>query len=93
VPIVATIPLLTIQTELPLRGAGSFSRWLPDGQRLLATSGFRVRLVDTKTKEARELYADPGRQIGTIVLSPDARRLYFTSFVTASDMWAIRFRR
>jgi hypothetical protein len=39
------------------------------------------------------LYADAGRQIGTIVLSPDARRLYFTSFAAASDIWAIRFRR
>ena len=72
-------------------GPGSWPRWLPDGRRLLATSRSGIILVDTVTKAAREVYREPGRSIGAAVLAPDGRRLYFTSALTASDIWTIRF--
>jgi serine/threonine protein kinase len=74
-------------------GAGSFPRWLPDGRRLLATARARLTLVDTTTKVARDVYQEPGRLIGAAVLAPDGRRLYFTSAVTESDIWTMRFSR
>jgi Tol biopolymer transport system component len=74
-------------------GPGSWPRWLPDGRRLLATSRSRVILVDAVTKAAREIYQEPGRFIGAAVLAPDGRRLYFTSGITESDIWTIRFDR
>jgi hypothetical protein len=50
-------------------------------------------LVDAGTKSAREIYEEPSRAIGSVVPAPDGRRLYFTSAVTQSDIWTIRFNR
>ncbi len=72
---------------------GIYPRWLPDGQRVLAPNGGRIVLVDTRTKEVRDVYADPGRRIRDLALSPDARRLYFTSSVNRADVWVMRFGR
>jgi Tol biopolymer transport system component len=74
-------------------GPGNWPRWLPDGRRLLATVEGRIMLVDAGTKSAREIYAEPSRAIGSVVPAPDGRRLYFTSAVTQSDIWTIRFNR
>jgi Tol biopolymer transport system component len=74
-------------------GAGSWPRWLPDGRRLVATSRGRVMLVDTTTRATREIYQEPARLIGTAVLAPDGRRLYFTSAAIESDIWTMRFSR
>jgi serine/threonine protein kinase len=74
-------------------GAGSWPRWLPDGRRLVVTSRARVMLVDTTTRAAREIYQEPARRIGTAVLAPDGRRLYFTSAAIESDIWTMRFSR
>jgi hypothetical protein len=74
-------------------GAGAFPRWLPDGRRLLATSRTRIILTDTVTKEAREIYAEPDRVIGSLALAPGGRRLYFTSAIVESDIWLMRFHR
>ncbi len=72
-------------------GPGSWPRWLPDGRRLLAMARSRVTLIEVATKTARDVYAGPGRQIGTAALSPDGRTLYFTSFSSEADIWTIRF--
>jgi serine/threonine protein kinase len=74
-------------------GVGSWPRWLPDGRHLVATSRGRVMLVDTTTREAREIYQEPARLIGTAVLAPDGQRLYVTSAATESDIWTMRFSR
>jgi eukaryotic-like serine/threonine-protein kinase len=74
-------------------GSGSFPRWLPDGRRLVASAGGRITLIDTTTKAARDIYEEPGRLMGTAVLAPDGRRLYFTSAAIESDIWTMRFSR
>jgi len=74
-------------------GAGSFPRWLPDGRRLVASARFRITLIDATTKVARDIYEEPDRMIGTVVLAPDGRRLYFTSAAVQSDIWTMRFSR
>jgi eukaryotic-like serine/threonine-protein kinase len=74
-------------------GAGSFPRWLPDGRRLVASARFRITLIDATTKAARDIYEEPGRLIGAVVVAPDGRRLYFTSAATQSDIWTMRFSR
>ena len=71
--------------------AGAYPRWLPDSQRMVATSGGRIVLVDTRTKLSREVYAQPGRRISYVALSRDGRRLYFTSGSTGADVWLMRF--
>jgi hypothetical protein len=50
-------------------------------------------LGDATTKKAREVYHEPARLIGTAVLAPDGRRLYFTSTAIESDIWTMRFSR
>jgi Tol biopolymer transport system component len=74
-------------------GTGVFPRWLPDGRRLVAQDRGRMTLVDTITKTARQIYAEPdrGRSVFSIALSPDARRLYYTSAVNEADIWLMRF--
>jgi serine/threonine protein kinase len=74
-------------------GTGVFPRWLPDGRRLIAQDRGRIVLVDTTAKTANQIYAEPnrGRSVFSIALSPDARRLYFTSAVNEADIWLMRF--
>jgi serine/threonine protein kinase/dipeptidyl aminopeptidase/acylaminoacyl peptidase len=74
-------------------GTGSLPRWLPDGRRLLAPASGRITLVDTVTKTAREIYAEPGRAISSLALAPGGQRLYFTSAIVESDIWVMRFDR
>ena len=74
-------------------GPGSWPRWLPDGRRLLAMARARVTLIELATRTVRDVYQEPGRQIGTADLSPDGRTLYFTSFSSEADIWTIRFKR
>ena len=62
-------------------------------ERLVATSRGRLVLVDTRLKESRELYEQPGRRISYVAVSPDGRRLYFTSGKTDADVWLMRFPR
>jgi Tol biopolymer transport system component len=70
-----------------------YPRWLPDGQRLVATSHGRIVLVDTRLKQSRDLYEEPGRRISYAAPSRDGRRLYFTSGKTGADVWLMRFQR
>jgi serine/threonine protein kinase len=74
-------------------GTGVFPRWLPDGRRLVAQDRGRIVLVDTITKTTSQVYAEPdrGRSVFSVALSPDARRLYFTSAVNEADIWVMRF--
>jgi Tol biopolymer transport system component len=74
-------------------GTGALPRWLPDGRRLLAISRGRIEVVDTATKSARDIYEEPGRFIGAVALSRDGRSLYYTSSITQSDIWTMRFAR
>jgi Tol biopolymer transport system component/tRNA A-37 threonylcarbamoyl transferase component Bud32 len=71
--------------------AGAYPRWLPDSQRIVATRGGHIVLVDTRAKESREVYAQPGRRIGYAALSRDGRRLHLTSGSTGADVWLMRF--
>lgn len=41
----------------------------------------------------RDIDEEPGRLMGTAVLAPDGRRLYFTSAAIESDIWTMRFSR
>jgi eukaryotic-like serine/threonine-protein kinase len=70
---------------------GIYPRWLPDSERLVASSNGRIVLVDTRSRTVRELYTDPGRRISYVTPSADGRRLYFTSSFTGADVWLMRF--
>jgi Tol biopolymer transport system component len=74
-------------------GTGVLPRWLPDGRRLLVSSRGHIALVDPVTKQARDVYSEPGRNINAVSLTRDGRHLYFTSSLTQSDIWTMRFRR
>jgi Tol biopolymer transport system component len=72
-------------------GEGVFPRWLPDGRRLVAQRRGRVVIVDTIEKTSGEIYAETDRSVFSIALSPDARRLYFTTTRNEADIWLMRF--
>jgi serine/threonine protein kinase/dipeptidyl aminopeptidase/acylaminoacyl peptidase len=74
-------------------GTGALPRWLPDGRRLVAVSRGHVVLVDPVTKQSRDIYSEPGRYVSAVALTRDGRHLYFTSALTQSDIWTMRFRR
>lgn len=74
-------------------GAGALPRWLPDGRRLLAVSRGHIVVIDPETKQTTDVYSEAGRYVGAVALTRDGRQLYFTSALTQSDIWTMRFRR
>lgn len=86
--------------DLESRDAATFGLRSPVAGRVLdplriknASARFRITLIDATTKVARDIYKEPDRLIGTVVLAPDGRRLYFTSAAIESDIWTMRFSR
>lgn len=72
---------------------GALPPWVPDGGRLVAVSRGRVVLIDPATKQSTDVYGEPGRYISAVAVTRDGRELYFTSALTQSDIWTMRFRR
>jgi eukaryotic-like serine/threonine-protein kinase len=61
--------------------------WLNDNRRLLFNHQGKLWLLDSATKEQRELLALAPHQIGASVLAKDNRTLYFVLTTTESDIW------
>jgi serine/threonine protein kinase len=65
---------------------GGSPEWLPDGRRLLFTSGRELLLLDTTTKISKPLFSSPRERIGAPGLSPDAREIYLGIGKAQSDI-------
>ncbi len=74
---------------------GSFfrnARWLSDGQRLLVRDSQGIRLVDTRSRESRQLLAVGGYMIGKSVgITKDDRWITFTETAAEGDVWLASF--
>jgi Tol biopolymer transport system component len=67
--------------------------WLPDSRRLVYASGGRLFVVDTVSRQSREILARPGETLGDPSLTRDGRSLYFTHATTGADIWLMTFKR
>jgi Tol biopolymer transport system component len=71
----------------PLVEFGGFPLWLKDSRRLLFVSGGRLLLLDTQTKQTRELFSVAPHRIEGFTLSPDDRQIYFSRASNEADIW------
>jgi Tol biopolymer transport system component len=72
---------------------GSAPVWLRDNRRLVYASGGRLFIVDTVSRQSREIHAIPGETLGDPSLTRDGRSLYFTHATTGADIWLMTFKR
>ena len=63
--------------------------WLPDGKRVLYPLKDRLVIVDTRTKERREI-TQTISGLSSIAISRDGRRLYTRNVQTVGDIWLMR---
>ena len=61
-----------------LTETGRMPKWLPDGRRLLYTTGSQLRLLDTSTRAASTVLGVVGEVIGGFGISPGAREIFAT---------------
>ena len=71
----------------PYRGMGPV--WLNDNRRLIFTDLGRIYLLDTVTGRRRELYSVAPATFGTLALSGDNRRLYYSLLTSEADIWLV----
>jgi Tol biopolymer transport system component len=64
--------------------------WLHDSRRLLFQHEGKLFLLDTVSKDYREiLRPEPPAQVGQPTIAPDNRTIYFTHYVSESDIWML----
>jgi Tol biopolymer transport system component len=73
----------------PLVEFGGFPLWLKDSRRLLFVSGGRLLLIDTQTKQTRELFSVAPHRIEGFTLSRDDRQIYFSRASNEADIWLV----
>ena len=61
--------------------------WLGDNRRLLFPDGDKIKLVDTQSREVREVLSVAPNSFGNLSISWDDRRIYFTVAVAEADIW------
>jgi Tol biopolymer transport system component len=71
----------------PLVEFGGFPLWLRDSRRLLFVAGGRLLLLDTNTKQPRELFSVAPHRIEGFTLSRDDRQIYFSRASNEADIW------
>ena len=78
------------RTYEELTRSGGSPVWLPDGRRLLYTSGGtrgrELLLLDTATRISTPVYSSPGETLGGAGLSPDAREIYINIYRQQADI-------
>jgi serine/threonine protein kinase len=72
--------------------SGSLPRWLSDNRRLVYVSGGSLHLVDTVTKQTREIVPRAKEALGDPSLTVDNRYVYYTHADTGSDLWLLTFK-
>ena len=72
---------------------GEYPVWLSDSRRLLFSSAGRVYLLDTATKQVRELLSVAGETLSAPSVSRDDRWIYFQRGTSESDIWMATFDR
>jgi len=82
-------------------GSGRFVRvfdrgrswsWLQDGRRALITDRQRLFVLDTGSREAREILSVAPDDFDSVALSADNRALYFSRATQQGDIWLLTFK-
>lgn len=63
--------------------------WLNDNRQLIFADLGKIYLLDSLTKQWREIYSVAPDNLGTFMLSRDNRRLYYSLFSSESDVWLL----
>ncbi|HVT44544.1 MAG TPA: protein kinase [Thermoanaerobaculia bacterium] len=73
-----------------LTESGGGARWLPDGRRILFEDDDALHVIDSVTKERREILATPPGETWTgFRFTGDGRTLYFVRQRTEGDVWML----
>jgi Tol biopolymer transport system component len=73
---------------------GEWPAWLPDSLHVLFVSkGSEFWVLDTNTKEARNVYSAIWDVLGPPRLTRDGRSMFFSRRVTESDIWLLTLKR
>ncbi|TNF77282.1 MAG: serine/threonine-protein kinase [Acidobacteria bacterium] len=69
---------------------GEWPAWLPDSRQIMfVTGGKEFFVVDSRSKEVRQVFSVPRDVIGPPRLSRDGRVAFFTRRVTEADVWLL----
>jgi Tol biopolymer transport system component len=69
---------------------GEWPVWLPDSRRVLFVAGGNgFHIVDTRTKQIRDIFSVKRDVIGPPRLTHDGKTAYFTRRVTEADIWLV----
>jgi Tol biopolymer transport system component len=69
---------------------GEWPVWLPDNRRILFVAhGKAFYIVDSDTKEVREIFSVPRDVIGPPRLTRDGRWMFYSRRVTEADIWLL----
>jgi Tol biopolymer transport system component len=85
----AGIAVFSLETRefQKLTDFGAWPQWLGDSRRLLFQAQGKILILDSGSKEYRELLAIPGTFISAPAVSKDGRTIYFTLAEFESDIW------
>jgi Tol biopolymer transport system component len=73
-----------------LTDVGQWPVWLPDSRHLLfVTGGKEFRVVDSRSRQLRTVFAVERDVIGPPRLSHDGREMFFSRRVTEGDVWLV----
>ena len=63
--------------------------WLPDNRHIIYSFGKSVKMVDSQTKKARDIFANPNVEILAPFMRPDGKLLYYVGANNESDIWML----
>jgi len=66
---------------------GGAAMWLPDSTRFVFLFNNKVYVGDINTRRVREIFSTNENEIRSVDVSPDGKLLYFTMYLSESDIW------
>ena len=79
----------TNQYDIMMENLDEVPSWLPDGRHLIYSTGQKIFVIDTQTKQVRELLTNSGVDMRSPFVSRDGKLLYYTAANLESDIWML----
>jgi serine/threonine protein kinase/Tol biopolymer transport system component len=70
-----------------ITASGTMPRWLADSRRLVYEDGGRLHIIDTATKDTREIHAVPGSTMQAPAVARGDSAIYFVRTRLERDIW------
>jgi len=70
-----------------LTGSGSWPIWLQDSRRLLFPAAEKLNLIDSQSREIREILSAAPHFLSRVSISADNRTIYFSADQEEGDIW------